>query len=43
MTGQALRHDAFEAHLASVTEDDLAVVAFQMLIEANAGSGLGQR
>ena len=32
-----------EAHLASVTEDDLAVVAFEMLVEANAGSSLGQR
>ena len=33
--------DAFEPHLASVAEDDLAIVAFHMLIEANAGSSLG--
>ena len=30
-------YDAFQADLAGVMEDGLAVVAFQMLVEANAG------
>src|SRR5258708_32174099 len=37
-----LRDDAFEPELAGVTKDRLTVVAFQMLVEADAGSGLGQ-
>src|SRR5262245_52070286 len=36
----ALRHDAFQAHLAGVGEDGRAV-ALNMLVEPDAGAGLG--
>jgi hypothetical protein len=37
----ALRYDAFKTHFASVREDGRAV-AFDMLVEPDAGTGLGQ-